>query len=342
MPRKKTKTAKKPARAKATLPQPRKLSLSWMRAKVALNRSLSPHRSFRMTHKHNKPRPSKLPSTWVLVKQSISLFKMAPKVFVGLTLLYLIMILLMIGSGTQQDYLGLKDAVSEVFGGKGVARIGMMFEALLGGALTPQMSELQQYTQFLLIFLTFLAFTWTARQVLAGNRPTIAQALYNSPMPLLSGGMLVFWLALQLLPAATGIYIFTIANNQSFFNYAGLALLLGCLTLLLVIFSLYLAINTLMSLVVVTLPGMYPSAALGSTKQLVIGRRLPVLIRIVGLALWALMLWAVVLVPFLLLDSLTNLDMLPFIPAAITILSGVTLLFVSLYLYRLYRSMLSE
>ena len=311
-----------------------------MKSKVELHRSLSPHRSFRPTNKHNKPRPAAIPTTWQLVKQTFALIGQAKAPFIGVTLLFLILTLLVVGTSTQSDYLGLKDAVAQTFGGDSVSRAGSLLTTLLGGALTPQMTEGQQFILFTSEFLLFLAAIWIARQVLSGNKPTIAQALFNSPTPFVSTLTVFGVLALQLLPAGIGVYVLSVASTGGFLSYAAFGLLLGFLAFLLCLLSLYLITTTLVGLAIVTLPGMYPLAALGSAKQLVIGRRASVLVRLVGGALWILLLWCLVLFPFLLLDNSVNTEAVPYIPFALQALTGFSLLFAPLYLYRLYRSLL--
>lgn len=326
--------------SKVATRKPRKLSPAWVRTKVAVQRSLSPHRSFKATNKHDRPRPTRVPSTWRLIKQTFELFGKAKTVFIGVVLLYLILELLVIGSSTQQDYLGLKDAVAQTFGGNGFAKAGSLLSAVFAGALSPQMTQLQQFLQVLFQFLLFLAVVWIARQVLSGNKPTIAQALYNSPTPFISATLLVVVLLLQLLPAGIGLYVFSIASSGGFLSYAGLALLLGLLVALLITLSLYLIVTTIVGFAIVTIPGMYPLASLSSAKQLVLGRRLKVLFKLIGLAIWLLIVWGIVLLPFLLLDSFTNVEAVPYVPFALQVLAGFSLLFAPLYIYRLYRSLL--
>lgn len=327
-------------RAASSAKKPRPLSPTWVKAKVALHRSLSPHRSFRPTNKHEKPRPAAIPTTWQLVKQTFGLIAQAKIPFIGVMLLFLALTLLIIGAGTQQDYQDLKSTINQMFGGDVFSRAGTLLVTLLGGALTPQMSEGQQFTLFLLEFLAFLAVIWIARQAMSGNKPTIAQALFNSATPFTSALMMLGIVALQLLPLGIGLYVFSIANTGGFLSYPGFGLLVGFLAFLLALLSLYLVTTSIIGLVVVTLPGVYPLAALSSAKQLVIGRRKDVLLRILGLGFWIMVTWVIVLFPFLILDNTVNAGAVPYVPFALQILTGFTLLFAPVYIYRLYRSLL--
>jgi hypothetical protein len=312
-------------------------------AKVRKHQSLSPHRSFRLTNKYNVPKPeTKTRSIFALFREVFGLIASHPFPLLGLAALYVFANILLVGSVSQLDYLGLKGAVDQALGGgaNGVANAGAVFVATITGALSPAQTELQQFMYGLLMLLFVLMIMWMARHITAGEKVTMRQALYSAPAPLVPVTLVLVVISLQTLPAAIGMYLYTLATTQGYVDGGPVAMVFALLTFLLATLSLYWIINSIIGLVIVTLPGMYPMVALSSAKQLVLGRRFSILLRLSGLILGVVLLWAAVLLPLLLLDKFVHLDALPLIPVALQFLTTASLLVSSLYLYRLYRSLL--
>src|SRR5690606_852821 len=78
------------------------------------------------------------------------------------------------------------------------------------------------------------------------------------------------------------------------------AMLFWTVVILLMVLSLYWVTSTLIALVVVTLPGMYPLRALRTAHELVVGRRLRIVLRIVWLFFATVVFWALIMIPIIL------------------------------------------
>ena len=111
--------------------------------------------------------------------------------------------------------------------------------------------------------------------------------------------------------------------------------------------SIYWITSSVIALVIVTLPGMYPLHAIRSAGDLVVGRRLRVLFRLSWLLLIAVLAWAIIVIPIILLDAwvkqlLPAISWLPIVPLVIVSMSAVTLLYAASYIYLLYRRIVDD
>ena len=111
---------------------------------------------------------------------------------------------------------------------------------------------------------------------------------------------------------------------------------------LLGILSLYWITSTLIALIIVTLPGMYPFQAIKTAGDLMVGRRIKILLRWLWMALVVLLTWAIVLLSFIFIDMglkalFPVISSCPIVPIVILLLSALTTIWVSAYVYLLYR-----
>jgi hypothetical protein len=117
--------------------------------------------------------------------------------------------------------------------------------------------------------------------------------------------------------------------------------------LLLMILSIYWVTSTIFALVIVTLPGMYPWQAIRASGDIVIGRRIRILLRIIWLLFIDLLAWVIVVIPVVILDRLLKsaiswLDWLPLVPIAILVVSSFIVVWSSSYIYLLYRKAVED
>ena len=116
---------------------------------------------------------------------------------------------------------------------------------------------------------------------------------------------------------------------------------------LLVVMSLYLITSTFFALIIVTLPGMYPSNAIRAAGDLVVGRRLRILARILWMLIGVAIAWVFITLPAILIDSWLKglwkaIDWLPNVPVIILALSSLTVIWISAYIYLLYRKVVED
>ena len=299
-----------------------------------------PHKSFRKT-KLPRTRPA-----LVSVKQN-SLGTLATiwqerKIFIPLAIVYMLATYIFVGGVAQNDFVDLRDATVEVFGGS-VSSIDTALSLLsstMSGAFGGTLNELQQMLSVLFAVMLWLAVVWALRMRFAKEPVTARDALYTSAAPLVSYAIVGFIIMLQLTPGALGLFVFNVAYGGGYLQGGVEVMSFVVAAALLGLLSLYWLAGTLTALVVVTLPQMYPSKAIRIASELAIYRRARLLVHVLALVAVLLLLWVVFLLPTLLLDSWLRWTWLPIVPIMVQILSALTVIYLSTYVYKLYRSML--
>ena len=309
-----------------------------------------PHRSFRRTYRRDYERSLQLPSytaftysVWQSLWQHRKVFGMSIVVFSVLSAG-------LIGIASQDVYVQSADVIKEtgssIFSGAWgeIGKGALLLVSVAGGNFDSDRGEVQQVYGLLVFLLVWLCTVWLIRAHLAGNTPRFRDALYNSSAPLVSTLLIALLFAVQLLPAALGLVLLQVATA----TLSGApAMLVGIVTVLLCVLTLYLVTSTFIALVVVTLPGMYPWQALSVAGDLVIGRRVRILLRLLWGVLTTIVGWGIVMVPLVLITAWIQpgvpvVKSLPVVPIALVIVSTAATIFLSAYVYLLYRKVVSD
>lgn len=260
---------------------------------------------------------------------------------------------LLVGIASQDTYSQLSNLLNQA--GKslftdGWGEIGKAL-LLLGtgvqGSLSPQLSEAQQVYAFLLFLVTWLTTVWLLRAQLAGKKLRVRDGLYNAGAPILATAFIALLFILQLVPMALAIVLYIAALNSGLMSLPLLSLLITIGGLLLIILSLYLIVSSFFALIIVTLPGMYPWQALRTASDLVTGRRLRILYRLIWLVLVVIVIWMLVMIPIILFStwlqtSINVIAGLPIIPIILLLLSTATTVYCSSYVYLFYRKVIND
>lgn len=288
--------------------------------------------SFRLVRKAERPPVAKIASTRELMKQTLKIIKQNWKVLFGLGLLYVLSHRVLaegVARLNLEEIKGLTDG-SVIDAVSDIAALTSTATNWTGG----DAGEQSAYSTFLTLIFG-LTIVWALRQVMAGNKVRIRDALYNACAPLVSTVILLFFVLLQLLPMAIGVFLYSVARSLGiisggiedmlFFFVAAAAALLTC----------YWLSASLIGLMAVTAPGMYPMVAWRTARQLVAYRRWPVFMRILIFALIMTVVWFLVVVIVATLSLLANVG-----NEILMGMRGVTLIVVVTYLYQLYRSLI--
>lgn len=314
--------------------------------------SRRPHRTFKRTRRRDYRRSLRLPGyvafTYEVTRSVVSY----RRIFLWLIAFYALTIVILGGITGQDVYDQINSLMKEssqtlTEGGiDKMGQAGLLLVATVtsgGSGLSPD----QQIYLGIVLVLVWLTSVWLMRELLLGRKPRLRDGLYNAGAPIVATLAVTLVLLIQLLP----IGIVTLA-------YAGLtsvgiasegfgAMLAGLVVAAVATLSLYWITSTLIALVVVTLPGMYPLQALRASSDLVVGRRLRILYR----WLWALVVivvaWIVVMVPIILLDGWLKdtwhqLSVLPIVPVVVAIMSAATVVWSAIYIYLLYRKVVDD
>lgn len=362
--KKQTSKSKKPVKvarttkATAITPQAKALALGrkvvspiTQRVKGLLQRR--PHRSFRLTRQRDYKRSLKMAGYWSFTNEVRAVLWKNWQLFGGLVLVYAVATVIISGFGAQESYgnlaQALKDSGGEVFKGDfgPVSQAGLLLLTTVTTGLSPNLTEAQSVLGGLALFFGWLSTIWLLRNTLAGHHPRLRDGLYNSGSPVLATVLVGFIITLQLLPAAIAVIVYGAAQASGLLEGGVSAMLVWGSVGLLGLLSIYWITSSFIALVIVTLPGMYPLHAIRSAGDLVVGRRLRVLFRLAWLFALMVVAWAVIVIPFILFDDWVKtlvpaISWLPLVPIVIVGMASLTLVYVTSYIYLLYRRIVDD
>lgn len=312
-----------------------------------------PHRSFRLTRRRDYKRSLELPGYWSFSRYVWTTLWREKRLFGGLLLTYMLISLAISGIGAQESYRNLSDALTETGGdvftgnwGK-VGAAGLLLVTTVTSGLTPSATEAQSVIGGLAVFFAWLTAVWLLRNVLAGRKVRLRDGLYNSGAPILSTLIVGLILVVQLIPVSLALLVYSAASTTGLLDSGVAAMLFWVAAAAFVTMTLYWITSTLIALVVVTLPGMYPFQALRAAGDLIIGRRLRVLYRWAWMVLLIVVAWLLVVIPIILLDgwlvqAAPSVAWLPLVPMAVLFMGSATLIFAAAYVYLLYRKVVDD
>ena len=312
-----------------------------------------PHRSFRLTRRRDYDRSLKLPGYFAFTKQVRQLLWENKKIFISLVALYGIVTIIFVGTTSQDLFttLGdtLKETGSEVFTGNfgGVAQAGLLFVATISGASTQTLTEVQQIFAVIIALLTWLTTVWLLRNIMAGHKVTMRDGLYNAGAPIVPSFGVLIVLALQLLPIAVALLGYTAASATGLLEGGIEAMVFWFVVALLVLLSLYWATGTLIAMVVITLPGMYPLQAIRAAGDMVVGRRIRILLRILWMIAGLAVVWILILLPVIVFDTwiktiFTQIAAVPLVPFVMLVVASFSVVWSASYIYLLYRKVVDD
>lgn len=310
--------------------------------------SRRPHRSFRFTRRRDYKRSLKLPGYWSFTNEVRATLWRHKALFAKLLGVYVILTILLVGMISQETYTTFSDNLAIInedvlSGGIGTAgQTAALFGATITGSLNQTPSESQQIYGGFLFLLGWLTTVWLLRQLLAGHKVRLRDAIYSSGAPIVSTFIILLVILVQLLPLALALIAYGAAQQTGLLEEGFVSMAFWIIASLLALMSLYWVTSSFIALIIVTLPGMYPFVALKNAGDLVVGRRLRIALRLLWLALIALLIWAIILIPIILLAGVINIPWLPLVPITTVLLSSFTLIWSSSYIYLLYRKLIDD
>lgn len=316
-------------------------------------RSRTPHKSFRRTYRRDYVRSLEVPgyvSFTAEVWRTLWRYKVT---FGSLIAVYAVVSGVLVGFASQGMYSQLSELLrstgGEVFEGNigKLGEAGVLLMTGLSGGLNANLTEAQQLMSGILILFTWLTTVWLLRAFLAGHTPGLRDGLYNSGAPVIPTFFLSILLLLQLIPAAIATIGISAAIPTGLIDQGVEAMLFWVVVLLLVVLSMYMISGTLFAMIVVTLPGMYPLHALKTANELVVGRRLRIMLRIVWMVIIVLLSLAVTIIPIILADAwikgvFSAIEWVPVVPIALLFVSSASVVWMAAYIYLLYRRVVDD
>ena len=308
------------------------------------------HRSFKRSYREDYERPLEVPG---LIHHAATTFRIIFKnwrIFLPLILFIVIMNIFLVGLMSEDTFVEFQNTLDETVGKNGeignAAKAGLLLvSTITTGGLSQGMTEVQQVFAILLFLITWLVTIYLVRHLLAGHHPKLRDGLYNALTPLLSTLAVLIIVLLQCIPIFIVIITYSVAINTEFLSTPFYALIYFIFAALMILLSSYLLSSTFLGLVAVTAPGLYPLVAIRSASNLVAGRRIKLLIRMLYLFFVLAVVWVVIMVPLILLDlwlksSLDWLYGIPFVSIELQLLTTFSTIYFAAYSYLFYRRML--
>lgn len=344
------KTAATPARTRKTGVSTRRFSLIPRRTLQRLRdlRTRRAHKSLTLTRHRDRPPRVRLPGYIAFTVSVFSTLRKYRRPLVIVLVLYVLVALLLIGV-TQQDQLRTITDVIEQVGQEAAGnpldtatKAITLFGSTLIGSLNTSLSEIQQFYMAIVYALMWLVLVWSLRHLMAGNMIRVRDALYNAGAPIISTMCILLLMLLQALPGGIGAFVFSLSIQDGVLSGGVAAMCFGILAILLLVLSLYWLTSSFIALIIVTIPGTYPMSAIRGAAELVLGRRMQVLFRLLWLCALLVLVWAVLLIPAILIDLWMKVSWLPLVTIMIQVASGSSMVVGVSYIYMLYRRMVDE
>lgn len=316
--------------------------------------SRRPHRSFRVTRRRDYARSLQLPGYWKFTGLAWRMLWTNKKLFGWLLAIYTILTIVLVGMTSQAMYTGASSAIGEAntsiwssfnFGSLGQA--GLVLMTALSGSLNGNEDPARNVYAVLLVLMTWLTTVWLLRALMAGQKPRLRDGLYNAGAPILPTFLLVIVLTIQLLPLALVAFGYSAASTTGLLEGGVEAMLFWVAAALVAVLSLFWATSTFIALVIITLPGMYPLRALSTAGDVVVGRRVRILLRLLWVLLLLAVTWVVIMIPLILFDGWLKsvapaIAWLPLVPVALLLLGSVSVVMLAAYVYMLYRRIVED
>ena len=314
--------------------------------------SRRPHRSFKRTYRRDYVRSLKLPGYVAFTRMVWRMLRRHAKTYGLLTVLYTVVVVALGGITSQEAFSEInsliKESGADLFG-DGIGKVGeaglLALSAFAGGPgnLTP---EQQIYLGISLLFV-WLTTVWLLREHMLNRRPRLRDGLYNAGAPIISTFLIVLILLIQLLPIGIVALVYAGLTSVGILTGGFGSMLFWVFVILVSALVMYWVTSTLIALVIVTLPGMYPMRAMAAASDIVVGRRLRILYRLLWGIVNVAVLWAVIIIPVILLDTALKswwpaIEGAPIVPYAAAFLSSLSTVWFATYVYMLYRKVVED
>lgn len=313
-----------------------------------------PHRSFILTRRRDYKRQLEMPGYFAFTIEASRLIWTKKWLFLRLILVFIVLVVIFGLMGRQDIYDQLYNTLDEtapesVFSGTfgGISKAGVILLTSVTSGLTPKMDSGQIIIASLLGLYIWLTTVWLLRKIVAGKRVILRDGLYNAGSPILPTMLTLLILLIQMVPGALAALVAGAAWQSGLIEGGAFSMLTSVALVLIIVLSLYWMVSTFLALVVVTLPGMYPLRAIAIAGDLVIGRRLRLMYRIIWMFLVIVSWWIVIMIPVILFDGwiksiFSQISWMPTVPIFMLIMSIITIVWVCVYIYLLYRKVVDD
>ncbi len=315
----------------------------WACRKTEHHRHVSPHRSFYLTTHAQAVRQINISGYGRFVTEVWRMVRDNWLIYLKITLLMALAIIAVVGvSNAHSNYVDTREAMEKVDLHPFLKQAGLVTQAIITSLTVTDANR--QAATFIIVAVAWLSLIFIARRVYNGNQLRLRDAIYSAGTPLVPMMVLLVAVLVQLLPLALALISYSAITGAGYINQ-GIAIenmAAWCVILAVLVLTIYWMVTSLLTLVSVTIPGLYPMRAYYETSIQVAGRRVKILFRILMMFLPLLALWALVLIPTVLLDSILKPKTFPVVQLVVSLLAAISCTWVSAYMYVLYRRILDS
>lgn len=334
----------------------------WVKEKVAKTRGdikekrshyFLPHRSFRRSYREDYKRDLNVPGIMYHVMATFRIIFRNWRLFLPLLIIAVILNAVFVGIMSESNYVQFQDIMDQtskevtgdVIGGIGKAGM-LLISTISTGGLSGESSEAAIVFGVLIFLIIWLTTIFIIRHLLAGHSIKLRDALYNSTTPLVSSFLIFVVAVIQCIPIFFLVIVYSAAVQTDFLATPFYALVFFVFALAMITLSGYLLSSSLIAFVAVSAPGMYPLQALRASSDLMMGRRMKFIIRLIALVITLVLFWVLIMLPVIAFDLwMKQFEWtagFPFVPICLTIMTCFTAIYVTAYLYMYYRWMLKN
>ena len=346
------KPSKKSKKSAANLPKvPGSRKISNLRKTIKLQKVSSPHKSFRRTYREDYLRETNVPSITKHVFATFKTIFQNWRLFLPLLLLALALDILFVGLMSEDTYTNvqtvIEEGTTELYGSpvEGLPKAGLiLISSIVTGGLSGEAGGASGAFLIIIFLILWLTTIYLLRFRLAKREVKLRDGLYNAMTPLVSTFIVFLVAVIQCIPIAILVITYSAAVQTELFANLFYGFLYVVFAALMILLSGYLLSSTLIALIAVSAPGLYPFKALQSATELMQSRRIRFIIRLIALIFVIILTWLVVMLPLILLDLLIKqiewTAGFPLIPLCMIIMTLFTIIYITTYLYLYYRWLL--
>lgn len=310
------------------------------------------HKSFRRSYREDYARETYLPGLLTHAMTSFKLIFKHWKTFLPFILLMTAGYIIGVGLMSEESYQEIQSSIDDQSAALANGELGnfakaglLLLSTITTGGLDSGTDEVGTLFTVLLFLIMWLVTVYLLRHYYAGHKIKLRDGIYNALGPFISTLIVFLVVFVQAIPLFLVIITYSAAVTTGFLATPFYALVYFVFAALMILLSLYCFASSLMALVAVTAPGMYPLNALSIASDLMAGRRLKLMVRIVYLVFVVTITYIIVMLPVILLDLLLKsawdfLANVPIVPFMLLVTTCFVFIYLATYLFRYYRYLL--
>lgn len=313
---------------------------------------VKPHRSFRRSYREDYVRKTQAPGLLHHAMTTFQLIFKYWKTFLPFIAIMVVAYIVLVGLFSEDLYQQFQDSIDESSAELANGNIGnlakaglLLMSTITTGGLDSGMGEVQVVFMVLLFLVMWLVTIYLIRHFMSGGKPKLRDGLYNALSPLISTLLVFVVIFIQAIPIMLVIITYSAAIATGFLSTPFYALVYFIFAALMILISVYLFSSSLIALVAVTAPGVYPMRALFSASDLMAGRRTKFIIRCVYLLIVIAFVYVLIMTPIILLDLWLKsmwdwIYGVPIVSFCMLVVTCFVFVYATIYLYRYYRWLL--